>query len=59
VLALDEEKARIDALPTGLVTQTAPQLLELHGVGIDTASARLSIRSSATSATGKPPCGQG
>jgi hypothetical protein len=27
VLALDEEKARIDVLLTGLVTQTAPQLL--------------------------------
>jgi transposase len=41
VLALDAEKARIDALLTGLVTQTAPQLLALHGVGIDTASALL------------------
>jgi len=41
VLALDEEKARIDALLTGLVTQTAPQLLALHGVGIDTAAAVL------------------
>lgn len=33
VLALDEEKARIDALLTGLVTQTAPQLLAVFGVG--------------------------
>jgi hypothetical protein len=33
VLALDAEKARIDALLSGLVTQTAPQLLALHGVG--------------------------
>ena len=41
VLALDAEKARIDALLTGLVTQTAPQLLSLHGVGIDTAAALL------------------
>jgi len=41
VLALDEEKARIDALLSGLVTQTAPQLLSLHGVGIDTAAALL------------------
>jgi transposase len=41
VLALDAEKARIDALLTGLVTQTAPQLLTLHGVGIDTAAALL------------------
>jgi transposase len=41
VLALDEEKARIDALLAGLVTQTAPQLLSLHGVGIDTAAALL------------------
>jgi transposase len=41
VLALDAEKARIDALLTGLVTQTAPQLLSLHGAGIDTAAALL------------------
>jgi transposase len=41
VLALDEEKARIDALLAGLVTQTAPQLLALFGVGIDTAAALL------------------
>jgi len=41
VLALDEEKARIDALLTTLVTQTAPQLLTLHGVGIDTAATLL------------------
>jgi len=41
VLALDEEKARIDALLAGLVTQTAPQLLEVFGVGIDTAAALL------------------
>ena len=41
VLALDAEKARIDALLSGLVTQTAPQLLALHGVGIDTAAALL------------------
>jgi transposase len=41
VLALDEEKARIDALLAGLVTQTAPQLLEVFGVGVDTAAALL------------------
>jgi transposase len=41
VLALDAEKARIDALLSGLVTQTAPQLLALHGAGIDTAAALL------------------
>jgi transposase len=41
VLALDEEKARIDALLSELVTQTAPQLLTLHGVGIDTAATLL------------------
>ena len=39
MLALDEEKARIDALLTGLVTQTAPQLLAVFGVGVDTAAA--------------------
>jgi len=33
VLALDEEKARIDALLSELVTQTAPELLTLHGAG--------------------------
>jgi transposase len=38
VLALDAEKARIDALLATLVTQTAPQLLTVFGVGIDTAS---------------------
>ena len=41
VLALDKEKARIDALLSGLVTQTAPDLLTLHGVGIDTAATLL------------------
>ena len=41
VLALDEEKARIDALLSALVTQTAPELLTLHGVGIDTAATLL------------------
>ena len=41
VLALDEEKARIDALLTTLVTQTAPQLLAVFGVGVDTAAALL------------------
>jgi hypothetical protein len=33
MLALDEEKARIDALITGLVTKTAPRLLEMDGGG--------------------------
>lgn len=41
VLALDEEKAHIDALLAKLVTSTAPQLLTLHGVGIDTAATLL------------------
>jgi len=41
VLALDEEKARIDALVSRLVTQTAPELLTLHGVGIGTAATLL------------------
>jgi transposase len=41
VLALDEEKACIGALLSELVTQTAPQLLTLHGVGIDTAATLL------------------
>ena len=34
VPALDEEKAHIDALLSELVTQTAPDLLALYGVGI-------------------------
>ena len=41
VVALDEEKERLDALLAELVAQTAPQLLELHGVGVDTAAALL------------------
>jgi len=41
MLALDEEKARIDVLLSALVTQTAPDLLTLHGVGIDTAATLL------------------
>jgi transposase len=41
VVALDEEKVRLDALLAELVTKTAPQLLELHGVGVDTAAALL------------------
>ena len=41
VLALDEEKAHIDALLAKLVTSTAPQLLTLHGAGIDTAATLL------------------
>jgi transposase len=38
VLALDEEKAALDARLAELVSATAPSLLELHGVGIDTAA---------------------
>jgi len=38
VLALDEEMAALDELLTELVTATAPQLLELCGIGIDTAA---------------------
>jgi transposase len=41
VLALDEEKARIDVLLSELVTQTAPELLTLHGVGTGTAATLL------------------
>jgi transposase len=41
VLALEEETARIDAVLAELVTATAPSLLALYGVGIDTASALL------------------
>jgi transposase len=41
VLALDEEKERLDGLLAELVTKTAPALVELHGVGVDTAAALL------------------
>jgi transposase len=41
VLALDEEKATLDALMADLVAATAPSLLELHGVGVDTAATLL------------------
>jgi transposase len=41
VLALDEEKARLDALLPTLVTQTAPQLRAVLGAGVDTAAALL------------------
>jgi transposase len=38
VLALEAELARLDALLEDLVATTAPQLLDLHGVGPDTAA---------------------
>jgi transposase len=38
VLALDDELARIDMLLENLVVTAAPQLLDLHGVGPDTAA---------------------
>jgi transposase len=41
VLALDAEVAHIDELLAELVTATAPQLVVLHGVGMDTAAALL------------------
>src|SRR3954453_4814481 len=41
VLALDEELATIDALLAPLVAKTAPRLLEVHGVGVDTAATLL------------------
>ncbi len=41
VLALDEELATIDALLAPPVATTAPSLLEVHGVGVDTACALL------------------
>jgi transposase len=41
VVALDDEKERLDALLGELVAETAPSLLELHGVGVDTAAALL------------------
>lgn len=41
VLELDAEKERLDELLNGLVRVTAPELLGLHGVGVDTAAALL------------------
>lgn len=41
VLELDDEIAMLDELLTPLVTQTAPEMLERVGVGIDTAGALL------------------
>jgi transposase len=41
VLALDNELDHLDVLIEGLVVQAAPQLLELHGVGPDTAATLL------------------
>jgi transposase len=41
VLALDEEKQRLDVLLGELVAKTATSLLALHGVGVDTAAAVL------------------
>lgn len=38
ILAIDAELAEIDALLSELVSVTAPQLLELHGVGTNTAA---------------------
>jgi transposase len=38
VLALDDEKVELDTLLTELVTATAPELLAVYGVGIDTAA---------------------
>jgi len=38
VLALDEDTAALDALLSELVRVTAPELLELYGVGVDTAA---------------------
>jgi hypothetical protein len=38
VLTIDDEIARLDAALAELVTATAPGLLGLHGVGVDTAA---------------------
>jgi transposase len=41
VLALDDEMVRIDELLADLVSRTAPSLLALHGVGVDSAATLL------------------
>lgn len=38
VLVLDAEKAALDALLGDLVAKTAPELLALYGVGVDSAA---------------------
>jgi transposase len=43
VLALDEETARLDELLGELVAEVAPQLLEIHGIGVDTAAVLLEV----------------
>jgi transposase len=56
VLALDEEKERLDGLLAELVTKTAPALVELHGVGVDTAAALLvAAGDNATGSVPRPP----
>ena len=41
MLALDQELVTIDALLAPLMAATAPSLLEVHGVGVDTAATLL------------------
>ena len=41
VLVLDAERERLNLLLGELVEKTAPQLLEIHGVGVDTAASLL------------------
>jgi transposase len=41
VLVLDAERERLNLLLGELVEKTAPQLLEIHGVGVDTAATLL------------------
>jgi transposase len=41
VLGLDDEKAQLDKLLDELVRATAPELVAVHGVGVDTAAALL------------------
>ena len=41
IRALNAEMAEIDRMLTGLIEETAPELFELYGVGVDTASSLL------------------
>jgi len=41
IRALNAEMAEIDRMLTGLITETAPELFELYGVGVDTAASLL------------------
>ncbi|MDP9442540.1 MAG: IS110 family transposase, partial [Actinomycetota bacterium] len=58
VLALDAEKAELDALLAELVRATAPELLAVYGVGVDTAALLLVAAGDNPSACARRPPGR-